>query len=77
MLCYAKNPDGCNFAQCKIHQSRRFGGKTLVLDEIIFLCRGYDGPHENYKTQPCAVVVCHDQILKWSIICSVANANKA
>ena len=23
-----------------------------------FFCRGYDGPHENYKTQPCAVVVC-------------------
>lgn len=44
MFCYAKNRDGCNFARCKIHQSRRFGGKTLVLDEIFFFAEARMGP---------------------------------
>lgn len=44
MLCYAKNRDGCNFARCKIHQSRRFGGKTLVLDEKFFNAEAKMGP---------------------------------
>lgn len=66
MLC---NPPGwLQFCSVQIHQSRRFGGKTLVLDEILFYAetmmslvneatvRFPPWPHENYKTQPCAVV---------------------